>query len=135
MTGFHLDPKIDIPVLILVIAFLIYKLRESLLTHWYSVQCKDWPKTKGKIILTPHTDDSLEMSASHGHVKRGSTIRLKYEYDVGGETFEGDTISFKVSVVRNDTLARRLSEMYEKGQEVDVYYHPKKPSISVLNVK
>lgn len=130
----HFDPRINITVLVIVLAVIIYKIKDRIQPFLYSRQCKNWPKTKGKITLTPNTDDSSEKSRVIASIRSGSTISLEYEYEVNGVSYEGDNISFKLSGVKNEVLAKRLAEEYERGQEVDVYYHPKKPAISVLNV-
>jgi hypothetical protein len=114
----------------IVILFLI---RNYLLSLWYSTICKKWPSVIGKITITPHIEDTWSSNSSH--MESGSSVHLKYEYEVDGEKYDGNNISFKISVINNPVLARKMAEMYEKGEEVDIYYHPKKPYISVLNTK
>jgi hypothetical protein len=105
------------------------------LTRWiintiYGIQCKKWPKVKGKIINTPHANDvyGSDGNSSEPTVRVGYKVRIKYEYKVNGIEFENITLSFNNSVANNPLAV----EMYENGDEVDVYYNPKYPNISVL---
>ncbi len=113
---------------------LIIKMRETIVMQWYSMQCKKWPKTIGKIVFSPHSDDDSESDDSYSKVRSAFSSKLTYEYEIGGEIFEGENISFNLSKIKNDALTRRFTGMYEKGQEVVVYYHPKRHNISVLNI-
>ena len=105
-------------------------IRNWIINTYHAVQCKKWPMVKGKIINTPHANEFYGTNSS-GMVSSNPTryeVRIKYEYKVNGIEFEGTTLSFNESVA-NNPLA---SDMYENGDEVDVYYNPKKPEISVL---
>lgn len=125
--------RLDVIIIFIILLYVLYLLRNHIVMYWYSVQCKRWPKVIGKIIITPQQNDIFNLESSPS--KKGLTIGIVYEYSVNNKTYEGETISFTLSGVKNPVLARRLSEMYENGQEVDVYYNPKKPEISVLNIK
>jgi hypothetical protein len=114
---------------------LIFGLYNYIRCTFYSLQCKNWPSTKGTIILTPHAHEQYEHTYAHRGEKTGYNIHLLYEYEVDGEKYEGNTISFKLSVVTNQSVASHLVSMYEKGEIVDVYYHPRKHNISTLNIK
>jgi Protein of unknown function (DUF3592) len=104
-------------------------IRKWIINTYYGIQCKKWPGVKGKIINTPHADEIYQTgSQSASTYLTGYKVRIKYEYKVNGIDFEGATVSFNDSVA-NNPLA---TEMYENGDEVDVYFNPKKPSISVL---
>lgn len=124
----------EIVLVAIALIVLIFKMRETIIMQWYSMQCKKWPKTKGKIIFVPKGPEDSESDDSYRKVRSAFSSKLSYEYEIGGEIFEGENISFKISIIRNDTLTRRLAGMYEKGQEVVVHYHPKRRNISVLNI-
>jgi hypothetical protein len=124
-------------IFFLIFAFLIILVfaRNYLFYFWYSITCKNWPKVSGIITTTPHLNDIWSSNSSQMVSKSGFSVHLRYEYEVDGEKYDGSNISFKSTVTNNHVLAEKMAEMYEKGEVVDVYYHPKKPYISVLNTK
>jgi hypothetical protein len=107
-------------------ALLIYWFRTSIIA-W---QAKRWPKVKGIITVTPR--ESEIHGGSGLQTKIGAIVKLQYEYEVNGIQYTGNTISFNPMITNNPTLLSKYLEFYEKGEEVDVYYNPKNPDISVL---
>ena len=121
--------------IIIITAIITFILIRQFPTYWYSLTCKKWPKTKGKIVTTPRSkndDDDDESPRTKGGFRSGYGLSLTYEYTIDGKTYEGDTVSFNMAVTKNPILAEKLGSVYDPGQEIDVYYNPKKHSISVL---
>ncbi len=120
--------------IILVIAILamavVFLLRQHIVSVWYSAACRKWPQTTGRITSTPYNDDEPDHAFRLG--KASGTIEIRYVYSVEGEEYEGNTISFNPELRKNPTLLRRAAQLYGIGEEVPVYYHPKKPYLSVL---
>jgi hypothetical protein len=90
---------------------------------------------KGKILISPHISDVWGGGGGGLRTRKqiGRTVNIRYSYIVNGVEYHGDNISFRLDIITSSNLFDRLSTMYEVNQEVDVYYNPKKPDISVLN--
>jgi hypothetical protein len=120
--------------LFLVIALLVltalFLLRQYLPWFRYARACKKWPHVTGKITVAPDLEDS-DSSFSRPGLGRGIP-EIRYSYLVDGKEHEGNNVSFDPEIRRNAALLRRISEHYEAGQEVAVYYDPKNPGVSVL---
>ncbi len=71
-----------------------------------SVRSKTWPKVKGKILEVPIT-------------KR--PYILKYQYMVGGKTYEHTRIFFTNSI-EWERRAKSMRKIYKEGQAVEVFY-------------
>jgi hypothetical protein len=92
-----------------------------MLRYWVlSDQSIHWPKTRGVVI------DGFDFTMS-------GTLRFSYEYAVNGKRYTGKkpffTNSFKN--LGRDKI-QTLGNRYPQGQHIEVYYHPQKHSLSVL---
>jgi len=76
----------------------------------------DWPSVTGKVV-----------SMASGS---GSSYDLMYTYEIDGQTFKGNQVSFSRLLTKDDT--RRVLREYPEGKTVDVCYDPANPKISVL---
>jgi hypothetical protein len=122
----------DLFYLSIPIAFFLYFARQYILSIYYSTTCKKWPKVKGKISISPYVSDMWGQNSSGMRYRLGKSVNLRYNYTVNGVEYEGDNISFKLDIITNSNLLYRLGNMYQVNDEVDVYYHPRKPQVSVL---
>ena len=89
-----------------------------------------WPATKGKITFTEVRVDEYDDEDSF-KVRYVPVVR--YEYQVGGELYEGKRISFgsePTFVTRQK--AQQFLEGFQIEQEIDVFYNPDKPKETVL---
>lgn len=114
------------------IVIFLYFARQYILSIYYSTTCKKWPKVKGRISISPYISDTWEEDRFSTSDPIGKTVNLRYNYTVNGVEYEGDNISFKLGIITNSNLLYRLANMYEVNDEVDVYYNPSKPHVSVL---
>jgi hypothetical protein len=122
----------DLLFISIPIAFFLYFARQYILSIYYSTICKKWPKVKGKISISPYVSDTYGNDRFSTRHRIGKTVNLLYNYTVNGVEYEGDNISFKLDIITNSNLLYRLANMYQVNDEVDVYYHPRKPQVSVL---
>lgn len=110
--------KLQIVGLILMVIMLplfIYAAHIWNLAH----QSKFWPKANGVIEIV------------HGFIG-SKRVLLEYRYEVNGIAYDHHRIFFTTS---NDYPLKRAIQFkkeYHQGQEVIVFYHPKKPKMAVL---
>jgi hypothetical protein len=120
--------------LFLIIALLgltaLYLLRQYISWFRYARACRKWPHVTGRITAAPDSDDS-DSTIPRPRFGRGMP-EIRYSYLVDGKEYEGYNVSFDPEIRRNAALLRRLSEHYEVGEEVAVFYDPKNPGVSVL---
>jgi len=91
---------------------------------------KFWPKTNGVI---------LESTVQSEWVGAGSRIfvvcpKVTYEYEVDGEKYTSSQLALIEHNSPDENLARRKAEKYSPGQQVEVFYNPRKPKFAVLSV-
>jgi len=88
---------------------------------------ESWVKTRGTIT---HSDIKRDRN-SDGKTMYSADIR--YEFEVDGEVFEGDKISFGADFSSSDaSVAKKRLKKYTRLKTVDVYYDPEFPGSSVL---
>ncbi len=111
-----------IGVCILILGFVIrIKLQNS----------ERWPKTTGAILESTIQSEWAWAGGSRIYVVKPRVI---YEYCVDGEKYTSSQLTLVEHNTADENLARRKSEKYSKGQQVDVYYNPRKPKFAVLEV-
>lgn len=86
---------------------------------------RNWPTTSGIVRASGVTIDRREDRTTHG-------ATIVYEYRVGGTTQVGDKRSFSDYRSSSGRRAYRIVAQYPVGSRVTVYYHPRKPELSVL---
>lgn len=59
-------------------------------------------------------------------------LALRYCYEVGGTSYEGDRVQFGPARVTARELIEGLAKKYPPGAKVDVHYDPNDPSTAVL---
>ena len=94
---------------------------------------KLWPKTHGTIIESKTESEWRKMG---GSFQRTYIVRPKvvYEYHVAGEKFTSSQLALVEINSANEDLARSKAKKYKPGQEVVVYYDPRKPNFATLQV-
>lgn len=108
----------------MLLLFLNYFIRDlKLLRHSHQ-----WLKTKGQIT-------QCEL------IKQGHTYwpRIEYHYTINDREFTGHYFFVDTSLNNPNSryareLAYRIINAYNKGEEVDIYYDPNKPTVSALDV-
>lgn len=89
----------------------LYTLRQL---YWIAAS-KHWPTAEGKIL--PSKEMWIDDRPLHGDII--------YEYWIEGRRYLGDTFRFGHN-------PRQVASRYPPGQTVLVHYHPRKPSVAVL---
>jgi hypothetical protein len=108
-----------IPIVIgsLIVAF-------SFVLRWKASAAAEWPTVEGTII-----ESRVEADAHDA----GSSLFIRYRYQVGGVWFESSQLSVKVrsnALSANEELVVRFSV----NQQVPVYYNPRVPKEAVLDI-
>ncbi len=82
-----------------------------------------WPRAAGVVREAWVEEDPFDNT--YGFI-------LRYEYDVDGTTYTGDTVDFGDYGSSNPSHAQGIVDRYPEGKEVAVYYMPEKPDVCVL---
>lgn len=86
---------------------------------------ESWPTAPGRI-----TESELERYRDDG--KTMYTALVVYEYSVGNQQWEGDSVWFGQYSSSSRSEINRTVTQYPVGRTVDVYYQPDDPANSVL---
>jgi hypothetical protein len=113
--------------MLLLVAFLTAGVVISLrcgLALLRGVQSRRWPSTRGNVMSAKRT----ESTTSDNDVV--VTIKAEYKYSVKGRTYRSRTIRLGTPpfLSPNEGMAGKL----RRGQIVEVFYDPKRPSICTL---
>ncbi len=76
---------------------------------------------------------TVEGTVTKAHIRKSRKsrrLRMRYTYDVDGQTYESGKIAFMGRVLAGNVAERR--KRYSAGTEVTVYYNPDNPAIAVL---
>lgn len=83
-------------------------------------QSRSWPKVKGLVI------EGFDFSIS-------GSLTFSYQYGVNEHMYSGKRPYFANSYKKlGREKTNELMSKYAEGQEIDVYYNPSKPEMSVL---
>jgi hypothetical protein len=95
-----------------------------------------WPTVSGKILVSEVQQyvplATLFSSSSQSEYKYAPTVR--YAFEVGGASYEGDTIKFGYMNGANPATEAEVLEPYPVGAVVTVHYDPANPKQSVLDI-
>ncbi|MDG5816350.1 hypothetical protein QA601_14740 [Chitinispirillales bacterium ANBcel5] len=110
---------------------------------WFTCTYHRWPVTEGKIITQPkvvevvRTRSGVFCSACSSFLPADTTppirykVAVKYEYEVGMDTYTGRRISFSEQIWYSQKDAQKQADEFKRGGEVTVRYHPMWPKISI----
>lgn len=110
---------------------------EKITSLWFTCTYRKWPTTTGKIIIQPKVVEVVRTLVSsmfhHGEITPPIRykISVKYEYEVGMDTYTGKRISFSEQIWYSQKDAQKQADEFKRGEEVTVRYHPMWPKISV----
>jgi hypothetical protein len=108
---------------LLFTAFGIWQLYEGAKTD-------KWVGTSGTITETKIIESTSR--DSDGHSSSSFEVKLRYEFIVDGETYEGHRIQFGGLSHNSRADARAQEQAYPVGQAVEVFHDPAKPANAVL---
>jgi hypothetical protein len=90
-----------------------------------------WPKTTGVVLESSIQSGWAMAGGSRIYVVSPKVI---YEYQVDGKKYTSSQLALVEHNSANENVARRKSETYSAGQQVEVYYNPRKPRFAVLEI-
>ena len=95
-----------------------------------TLRTKSWPKAVGKVV-------SSNLHEAKRITKNGVSITvysadIEYTYNVNGEEYSSKKIKWVDHNSNNKTHHQKKVDSYAKGQVVEVFYNPRKPSIGLL---
>jgi hypothetical protein len=93
---------------------------------------KSWPKTNGVILES--TVQSEWVGAGGGGRIFVVCPKVTYEYEVDGGKYTSSQLALIERDSANENLARGKAGKYSPGQQVEVFYNPRKPGFAVLAV-
>jgi hypothetical protein len=91
-----------------------------------------WPYVRGTVVSSSYRAASLCIWGIGIPGPGGYRLEVKYNYTIDGAEYVGNRISFTHGVIATKALAERTVGSYRSGEDVEVYYCPKRPSLSVL---
>jgi hypothetical protein len=84
---------------------------------------RSWDSTKGIILTSTNSFGS----------KGGFRLKIEYDYGAYDKAFHGKTVFFGDTLTtRNQDFINRYLARYPMDKEIDVYYDPKSPEVSVI---
>ncbi|MBI2122008.1 MAG: DUF3592 domain-containing protein [Candidatus Sungbacteria bacterium] len=88
---------------------------------------QSWPAVEGVIKISEFTTNR---DRDDGGVTYGASI--VYDYTVKGTVYSGSNVHFGQYSTSDPSYGRGLVNRYPVGEQINVYYDPNDPSISVL---
>lgn len=95
-----------------------------------TLRTKNWPIAAGAVISSALSEG--QRITKNGGIITVYSAKIEYEYTVGDTSYSSTKIKWIDHRSSNKAQHETVVESYAKGQEVDVYYDPNKPSIGIL---
>jgi hypothetical protein len=92
---------------------------------------ESWPKTTGMIIESTIKSEWAKAGSDRIYVVKP---KVAYEYQVDGKRHASSHLALVEFNTANENSARKKSEKYHVGQQVTVYYNPRKPDFATLEI-
>ena len=91
-----------------------------------------WPIVRGRVVSSGV--ENFMYGSGDSPPAPNSKAAVVYEYEINGRKYRGDRVSFAAAlfVYSSAALSARTAARYPPGTAVDVHYHPKRPSESIL---
>jgi hypothetical protein len=95
---------------------------------WNGIRSRKWQTAPGVVL---HSDIEGEDDPDDSHSYR---VCILYRYEVGGQEYLSKRVYFGQAVLWTSSFDRLLRKMigYDTGTKVKVYFHSRRPSLSVL---
>lgn len=96
--------------------------------------CQNWPSVTGKVVsaeVRTRTRTSRKKKHRARSRRKVSCSAIKYAYDVNGQSYTNDRLSF-VGSHSGKEAAQACVAKYAPDTEVQVYYDPEEPAQAVL---
>ena len=92
---------------------------------------ESWPKTTGTILESTIQSEWVRSGSGRNYVVCPKVV---YEYQVDGKKYTSSQLALVERNTANEKLAQEKSERHPVGQQVIVYYNPRKPEFATLEV-
>jgi hypothetical protein len=92
---------------------------------------ESWPKTIGIIRESTVKSEWVRVGSGNMYIVSPKVI---YEYEVDGEKYTSSQLALVEHSTANENLAKEKSERHPVGQQVTVYYNPRKPDFATLEI-
>lgn len=95
---------------------------------WEKVQARDsqaWPAVPGVVQWSKVERKRMRSSVLH-------SLAVRYRYDVGGRTYEGESLAFAPRWFADGAKVEQLARKYPAGANVMVHVDPAAPDNAVL---
>ena len=113
-----------------------------LLTGWYIHQdraSESWPQVTGQITtsrigssISPSGHTTSNTGLANRKIDTDYSVRLRYIYQVKGQSYASTRLRFGSTRHDERSDAEEEQRKFSQGKKIAVYYHPEKPSRSVL---
>lgn len=84
---------------------------------------ESWPTASGLIL----NSDVAEARTRAGSAQRMYEARIIYEYEIGGQKYKGNQVTFADGSSSNRSDASKMVNQMPAGKTVPVYYNPADP--------
>jgi len=96
-------------------------------------ESKSWPSVPGRIIHTSCREDVTKSDENNEADTTWYTPIVRYEYQVGRRTYQGNRIAFSEERYTSIERASEVLGTFAGGHPVTVFYDPAKPRDAVLH--
>lgn len=92
---------------------------------------QSWPKTMGTVVESTIESDWVKIGSGYDYI---TSPRVNFEYCVNGKKYISSNLAIIECNTASESLALQKARQHPVGQEVTVYYNPRKPEYGVLAV-
>ncbi len=99
------------------------------MAHTYRLanEVRRWPTTQGTVVKAEAVKVGSDEEGNDEY-----EARIRYRYEVNGQTYEGHAITLGAHVTGDRRSAERIVAVYPEGVLVRVYYNPRNPAEAAL---
>ncbi len=92
------------------------------------LKARSWPKAKGRVISSRIQEMKTQQKIRIARL----CFDIDYLYLVGDEVYDGHRVNVGWRCFGSESKINEMARRYPSGRQVDVYYNPQNPSISML---
>jgi hypothetical protein len=102
---------------------------------WLARSSRSWPVAEGRIISSWIEKKKRGRGGMSGLGAFNYRPRVRYTYQVDGQTATGTTIFFGQCLNTNEADAKAILRSYPADLDVQVKYHPGRPNLATLQTR
>lgn len=92
---------------------------------------ENWPTVEG-VVVSAEIERHRSTRSDGSRSNRRYSPDITYRYQIYGDVYENDRVMFAQYSSNTERGIRPIVDRYPEGSRVTVYYHPRKPELSVL---